>query len=245
MPRPRALRPLAPLLGGAALLAACPAAALAGPSVDLNSAGSRVFAMEGTGSSIGQTAPAGDVNGDGHADLITGSQLRLESGAAMVVFGGPDAPPRVALGAIPAGAGFRIVGDVFPDMVGRSVAGAGDVNGDGLDDVIVGAPCTSPHGSCSGTAAVVYGSRTPVDVRISALTPAQGFRVYGGAPEDQVGIAVDGAGDVDGDGFDDVIVGAQDDAPGRVDAGGAYLVRGGPSRADVDLQDLDRRVAFR
>ncbi|MFZ5475503.1 MAG: MopE-related protein [Myxococcota bacterium] len=99
---------------------------------------------------------------------------------------------------------------------GYAVAGAGDVDGDGYDDVVVGAPSDSTYASSAGAAWVFPGSATGV---ATTATTA----IYGTAAYDQVGASVAGAGDVDADGYDDVVVGtvAYYDLPGE-----AYLHRG-------------------
>src|SRR6056297_3032642 len=106
--------------------------------------------------------------------------------------------------------GFRMDGIDAGDRSGRSVSGAGDVNGDGLDDVIVGAPYANPAGNTvAGESYVVFGKADSNPVVLANLeTDQRGFRIDGIDPYDSSGRSVSGAGDVDGDGLDDVIVGA-------------------------------------
>ena len=124
--------------------------------------------------------------------------------------------------------GFRIDGAAANNFAGFSVAGAGDVNGDGIDDVIVGAyQAANNSRTTSGSAYVVYGGATPAGVDLASLG-ARGFRIDGAVTGDQAGFSVAGAGDVNGDGVDDVIVGADlADNNGRSGSGSAYLVAGG------------------
>ncbi|GAG53072.1 unnamed protein product, partial [marine sediment metagenome] len=114
------------------------------------------------------------------------------------------------------------------DNAGASVSSAGDVNGDGFDDLIVGAPWGDDGGSYAGEAYVVFGSGTgfgtldPATGRqvidLATLAPSQGFIIQGddggerepqfGFPGELTGLSVSSAGDINGDGFDDMIVGA-------------------------------------
>ncbi|HBX69320.1 MAG TPA: hypothetical protein DEH25_08030 [Chloroflexi bacterium] len=151
-------------------------------------------------------AAAGDVNGDGFADVIIGAPLYSRQtpegvdreGAAFVFLGsssGLGATPDWVMGSSMQGAAF-----------GSSVAAAGDVNGDGFADVIIGAPEYKVDFGMSGepksgAAFVYYGSET-------GLSLAPDWFVLAEAAEIRLGDAVAGAGDVNGDGFDDVIVGA-------------------------------------
>jgi hypothetical protein len=114
---------------------------------------------------------------------------------------------------------------------GRSVAAAGDVNGDGSDDVLVGAPDAGHNGRAdSGSVYVVYGreSADPPDVHLARLG-ARGLRIDGAAAEDDTGSAVAAAGDQNGDGRDEVIVGAPALSGNR--SGSAYIVYGSRRRA--------------
>jgi VCBS repeat-containing protein len=212
-------------------------------SIDLDAiaAGTGGFKISGengvdqAGSSV---SDVGDFNSDGFDDLIVGAfdndAAGDSAGAAYVVFGSATSPTAVDLGAIPAGAGFRITGqDVF-DNAGWSVSSAGDVNGDGFDDVVVGAL----NNDTPGAAYVVFGSAAPpASVDLDAIAAGTGgFKISGENAVDQAGFSVSSAGDVDGDGFGDLIVGAQLNDNGGDDAGAAYVVFGSATPvADVDL----------
>jgi hypothetical protein len=200
-------------------------------------------------------AEVGDVNGDGFADVAIGAASadplgRRDAGVVYVVFGGSP------LGRIDVRsselAGFQVIGPrqgrrrpapVFqPDgapggaMAGSSVAPAGDINGDGLDDILVGAPYAGNRGrSFSGSVYVVFGkrSREPVDL---ARLGAAGYRIDGPHRDAAAGYAVAGPGDVSGDGRADVLVSA-----GPVHRATVYVVLGQAGTASVDL----RRVAGR
>jgi hypothetical protein len=188
-------------------------------------------------------ASAGDVNGDGFDDLIIGAPYAGGgdySGRAYVVFGsaGSAALSAVDLGNLSPASGFEIQGGAPNDFAGWSVAGAGDINGDGFDDVIVGAPYGSKGGDYAGQAYVIYGSVAAKDVKLGNLRPDQGFLIQGDAAGDLTGWSVASAGDVNGDGFDDLIIGAPYGSKGGDGAGQAYLVFGGKTLSDIDLKSL-------
>jgi hypothetical protein len=158
---------------------------------------------------------AGDVNGDGLADLIVGARLSdpaagSDAGRSYVVFG-QTGGSAVDLSAIAAGSGgFVINGQCADDFSGFSVSSAGDVNGDGLADLIVGAPLERSRGGQLGRAQL---RRLRPDrqraVDLSAVAAGSGgFVINGQCAVDLSGWSVSAAGDVNGDGLADLIVGA-------------------------------------
>src|SRR5262245_27855556 len=106
--------------------------------------------------------------------------------------------------------GFKINGVAAYDVSGYSVASAGDVNGDGFDDLIIGAYRADPNGEQSGASYVVFGSDQgfAANLNLSTLDGSNGFKLSGVATYDWSGFSVASAGDVNGDGFDDVIIGS-------------------------------------
>jgi hypothetical protein len=158
-------------------------------------------------------ASAGDVNGDGFADVVVGawsanSATGMGTGTASIYLGSMS-----GLAATPARV---LVGAAMNDQLGGAVASAGDVNGDGFADVVVGAIQTSPGGSASeGTASIYLGSASGL-----AGTPARVF--VGTTMNDGFGDRVAGAGDVNGDGFADVVIGARS-ANSRTGTASIYL----------------------
>ena len=213
--------------------------------VDLGNLGDRGFRIDGIDASDisgFRVSGAGDVNGDGLADLIVGAMAADpggdgSAGESFIVFGkaGSETVDLETLGA----GGFRIDGiDAF-DYSGRSVSGAGDVNGDGLADLIVGAPNADPGGDISaGESYVVFGKASSEPVDLAALG-AGGFRIDGIDSFDFSGFSVSGAGDVNGDGLADLIVGAYGAARGGDSlVGESYVVFGKSSSATVDLAAL-------
>ena len=145
-------------------------------------------------------------------------------------------------------ADVRLTGDQADARVGGAVAPAGDVNGDGLADVIVGAPLhDAAQRRNSGAARVVFGT-PPAGAPATAagLAAVPGFLIEGAGAGDAAGTAVAAAGDVDGDGLGDVLVGAPGaDGAGRGDAGVVYLVRGRTDGGTVDLAAGMRRCPSR
>ena len=108
--------------------------------------------------------------------------------------------------------GFAINGVSAGDESGRSVSNAGDVNGDGLDDLIVGANGDDPNGDGSGASYVVFGKSGGTTVELSDVEAGTGgFVINGGSAGDQSGFSVSNAGDINGDGLNDLIVGAPGD----------------------------------
>ncbi len=147
------------------------------------------------------------------------------------------------------GNGFRLNGVSTHDRSARSVNNAGDVNGDGFDDVIIGAPSADPHGEASGSSYVLFGKADGFDAQInlSGLDGNNGFRLDGANENDVSGLFVSTAGDVNGDGFDDVIISANGADPNGTDSGSSYVVFGkaGGFAATLELSSLDGSNGFR
>ena len=161
-------------------------------------------------------ASAGDFNRDGRDDLVIGAPGAdpggdNEAGVAFVVFGQADfVTSSISLASLDGMNGFRVMGIDPGDRAGASVSSAGDMNGDGFDDVILGAPNADPNGNVNaGEMYVVFGNGNCVStVNLEDLDGSNGFSVEGNDADDHTGQSVSGAGDVDGDGLGDVVAGA-------------------------------------
>jgi Ca2+-binding RTX toxin-like protein len=149
--------------------------------------------------------------------------------------------------------GFTINGVSPYDTSGYFVSGAGDINGDGIDDVIIGAPGfngKNPDATTSpGSSYVVFGKQGGFDptLNLSDLTGTNGFTIEGIAAGNQTGVSVSSAGDINGDGIDDVIIGALYADPNGLDkAGVGYVVFGqqGGFSDKFDLNTLDGTNGF-
>ena len=127
--------------------------------------------------------------------------------------------------------GFRLNGVAAGDVSGLAVSGAGDVNGDGLADLLIGARGAAPNGDFSGASYVVFGRDTaqnpfPASLDLSDLDGTNGFRLNGVAAGDVSGNAVSSAGDVNGDGLADLLIGAYGANPNGSFSGVSYVVFG-------------------
>jgi len=217
--------------------------------------GSNGFRLNGVtgGEAAGlSVSSAGDVNGDGFDDLIIGAPLSdvisHDSGFSYVVFGKASGfSAAFELSSLDGSNGFRL-DPPTSNLTGWSVSGAGDINGDGFDDVIIGAPYAAPNGSKSGSSYIVFGKASgfSATLDLSSLDGSTGFRVDGVSADNQAGISVN-AGDVNGDGFDDLLIGAYYADPDGAGSGSSYVIFGKASGFDatLDLSSLDGANGFR
>ncbi len=199
---------------------------------------------------------AGDVNGDGFDDLLVGAfqadpNGQYNAGESYVVFGsGVGFEASLDLAELNGSNGFVINGIGEFDRSGRSVSTAGDVNGDGFDDLLIGASETDVNGQeDAGESYVVFGSGAGFEANLdlAELNGSNGFVINGIDERDVSGYSVSGAGDVNGDGFDDLIIGAHyADPNGQASAGESYVVFGSGAgfAASLELAELNGSNGF-
>ena len=228
----------------------------------------------------------GDFNGDGFDDLLIGAPGVRDYdriGASYVIFGGSaDFSSVLELASLDTNSGLVIsnLNDFHLGEFGSSVSAAGDVNGDGIADIIIGAPNSYVDGESNvGLSYVVFGSSTgfgSAHLDLSSLDGTNGFVINGidgsgkepsfiqnvpihfHVPGDEAGFSVSGVGDINNDGFDDVLIGAPNADPGdatpndtlsgdnnNVNAGESYVVFGGNSfSSSLELSDIDGSNGF-
>ncbi len=217
-------------------------------AIDLSSLGTAGITISGEDAqdNSGWSVNAGgDVNGDGFDDIVVGASFadpsgKRGAGKSYVIFGMHNFPQSIDLRNLGAG-GITISGEETWDRSGFSVSGAGDINGDGFDDIIVGAP----YGRTltrwtAGKSYIIFGSRSPANTIDLTILGAAGITILGEGFDDRSGSSVNSAGDVNGDGFDDLIVGAYNATTGvDVRAGRASLIFGSASPpSTIDLARL-------
>jgi hypothetical protein len=200
--------------------------------VDLSQADVKLVGEDSGDFAGSSVANVGDVNGDGYADILIGagqeSSNGTAAGAAYLVVGPVLSSSDLSLAAA------KFVGEQSYDYAGSSVSGAGDVNGDGYDDLLIGAPGVDGVETDSGAAYLFFG---PVQGTVSlsqANARFEGERAY-----DQTGSSVSAAGDVNNDGFSDILIGAPCEGdPTELCRGRVYLFFG-PLEGQIALSEAD------
>ncbi len=197
-----------------------------------------VITGEAIASYLGSVSGIGDVNDDGLNDLLVGSPMadvasKIDAGKAHIIWGKSGSTrANIALNALTPANGLTIFGNAIGDYLGSGLGGLGDINGDGIDDIIVAAPHTDNLLASgilavnAGTSYIIFGSATLADdIQVAELGEG-GATLIGAAAVDHFGFSVSGAGDLNNDGLNDILSTAALNDEMGVDAGKAYVVFG-------------------
>ncbi len=250
---PRILTVLTVYLTIAALILT-PDAALTSDQVFIDTAQVKILGGHAEDHLGASTSGAGDVNGDGFPDIIAGAPGSYNhsnngGGTAYIILGSASPPTELDLKFSHPGSVIVIHGAPEGSMLGSSVSNAGDVNGDNIDDVIIGAPgaySSHPDEDEAGRCYIIFGSANlPSMIDVSNLG-SMGVEIIGAREDGHFGASVSGARDFDGDGFSDVLVGAPEDSNDALEVcGSAFLIRGGSSLAQtMDLKQSHANVTI-
>jgi predicted transcriptional regulator len=203
------------------------------------------FWGEYDGDGAGGVQRAGDVNGDGYDDMIIGASKNddagNDSGKIYIIFG-KSSDWEMDVNLSKADASF--LGEA-PDSQGNStlrVAGAGDVNGDGCDDILIANPRNDKHGRNAGLTYLIFGKETGWTNNTNLSSSDASF--YGEAKSDFSGFYVAGAGDVNSDGYDDILIGALHNDEGGGHAGQSYLILGKDTSWGLDTNLSNSDASF-
>jgi hypothetical protein len=189
------------------------------------------FLGESRGDNSGRSlSGARDINNDGYDDFVIGApgcekrgrEDQIENvGQSYLIFGKPEGwHMRTSLAAADA----SFLGEKKNDWSGYSVVGAGDVNGDGFPDFLIGAPGNDDGGEDAGKTYLIWGRKAGWQMRMSLSRAAASW--IGEGTGDLSAASLSGGGDVNGDGYDDFLVGASWSGAGGYHAGQTYLVLG-------------------
>jgi hypothetical protein len=162
------------------------------------------------------------------------------AGASYVVFGSDQGLPNpLELSGLNGSNGFAINGVGDGDSLGASVGIAGDINVDGFADLIIGALFADPNGGGSGASYVVFGKDQAWAgaLNLSSLNGANGFVINGISGDDNSGASVSAVGDINGDNFADIMIGAPFADPNGADSGASYVIFGVGANGDKIFAD--------
>jgi len=185
----------------------------------------------------------GDVNGDGFDDLLIGAPGNKDggngAGQTYLIFGKANG---WSMDINLSNAGASFIGEESDDRSGNTVSDAGDVNGDGYDDILIGAPGNGEGGVEAGQTYLIFGKSNGWSMDNDLSNADASF--IGENSEDCSGCCVSGAGDVNADGYDDILIGAKYNDDSGQNAGKSYLIFGHATGWGMNNDLADADVSF-